>query len=275
MGLTSQEKQLLRNINSKLCDLNISQGGQNSNNTASSDNVESLLEEIRDSLLQQPQINTVIPIYLCDSDGIAQGYQIIEKDEVTNALSFTYYDLENNLLAQKPQGTSPCDLQDKDCGTGWMQYSDTQYTEVSPFISPVQTDFVLPNNGSFILDSQKPIGVTDLFDIANQHIIGIDNKAGDGQGGNGLNITILFDAISTQNATEIDFSIDIGGTIGKIFPRTLSFSKSAGEVDNFSLSFSGYNLDTWVQNGGKVTLNAEHEISIFNIIFIIGIYHRA
>ncbi|MEM6697056.1 MAG: hypothetical protein AAF599_01575, partial [Bacteroidota bacterium] len=111
-----------------------------------------------------------------------------------------------------------------DIGTGWMQYSDTQYTEAAPFVSTVQTDFVLPNNGSAVLDIEKPSGVTDLYDSSQQRILATDV-------GNGVNIRIDFDAISTQQDTEIDFSINIGGAQGKIFPKTVSFNKSAGEID--------------------------------------------
>ena len=148
---------------------------------------------------------------------------------------------------------------------GWVQYADTQYTPAAPFTVQPGAWTPIPNDGLNVIDAHGPTGVV-FYDGA---------KITPDQSGDGVNITINFSAISSQAQTDCEFAIDIGGTIGRIFPRTFTCADSAGSVKPISFSFSGYTLGTWKANGGELQIKTEHAVSIYGVSIIIGRYSKA
>lgn len=53
-------------------------------------------------------------------------------------------------------------------GTGWSQYTDSTYTEGSPFQPSTLTWTKLPNDGASTITSQEPDGI-DFYDDAQSH----------------------------------------------------------------------------------------------------------
>lgn len=97
-----------------------------------------------------------------------------------------------------------------------------------------------------------------------------------GRQGDGFNAMILFQAIPSNNDQWLDVSIDIGGSFGKIFTDTLSFPKGSGVARSVKYSVpSGYQLDTFQKNGGKITVRSNHDIDIYAITFNFSRTHKA
>ncbi len=146
--------------------------------------------------------------------------------------------------------------------SGWVQYSDTQYSSTNTFSVLADTWTTIPNNSGTVIDQYKPAtNFTTFYDNTNQ-LINVDNV------GDAFTLTLLFKVVSSQNNTDIEFGIDIGGSIGRIFPRVIKANESAGIVKEISFTLTGYQLDTFQLNGGNIEINPRHNIEIYDIIYI-------
>jgi hypothetical protein len=138
--------------------------------------------------------------------------------------------------------------------SGWGDYVDTQYTSGSPFQPAADTWTNLPNNALAGPRGYEP-SVGALF--AGGKILG---RAGDS-----LLITIEMTALPTTAAvTYLDMAIDIGGAVGRIYPRTFTFPKGQSSPRAFSFTVGAYTLETWEANGGQIQLNPSHTIDIYD-----------
>lgn len=145
--------------------------------------------------------------------------------------------------------------------TGWADYADTQYTSASPFVVGT-TKLTLPNNAGNTLDFQKPIDVTTFYNSTDSTITG--------RNGDGINITIEFKTRpATPNLTRLTVAIDIGGAVGEIYPRDFVLAKGSGVEHYYLSSFSGYTLNTWESNGGKVRVVSTAATEIYDIRYVI------
>lgn len=153
----------------------------------------------------------------------------------------------------------------QDTSSGWGAYGDTQYTVGSPFALAANTDTALPNNGLNAIESQKPIDIVTFY----------DGTVITGRDGDGISITFEFKAVpgSTTN-TYVEIWIDIGGTVGELYRRTLSFSKGAGTY-SLNASFTGYTLGTWEANGGTVYVRSNTTVDMYAIRYILTRTHKA
>lgn len=73
-------KQLLRNINTKLCEL------EGTDTTGIISKLEEILQELKDT----PQLESLSPVSICDSTGII-GFQAFVLDEETGIVTTLYY----------------------------------------------------------------------------------------------------------------------------------------------------------------------------------------
>lgn len=174
-----------------------------------------------------------------------------------------------DLLADNSTGNiSPQDLRDAIVSlddTGWGQYADTQYTSGSPLSILADTDTVLANNKGSVIETYKPRDVTTFYDGAV-----INGKEGDG-----ILITVDFQALPTNaNATYIEVWFDIGGSVGELYRRIISFPKGAGVVRPVNFTVGGYTLNTWEANGATVFCRANGPVDIYGIRYVIQRTHR-
>lgn len=150
--------------------------------------------------------------------------------------------------------------------TGWAQYADTQYTSVSPFSISGNADTMLPNNAGGVIDSQKPDDITTFY----------DGSVITGRAGDGLGITIDFNAVPTNaNTTYIEVWVDIGGAVGELYRRIISFPKGVGAVRPVNFTVIGYTLGTWESNGGTVYVRANGTADIYDIRYVLTRTHGA
>lgn len=174
------------------------------------------------------------------------------------------------LLADNSSGDiSPQDIRDMLVSldtTGWGSYTDTQYTNLSPFAVSANTDTTLPNNAATKIETQKPSDIVTFYN--GTHITGRE--------GDGVLVTVDFVAVPTSpSATSIDTWLDIGGSIGEIFRRTTEFPKGNGVAHNISYSLSAYMLGTWEDNGALFRIRCNGPCNVYNIRYVITRTHRA
>lgn len=149
--------------------------------------------------------------------------------------------------------------------TGWARYSDTQYTEASPFFLPANTDTILPNNAGTVLDDEKPRDIPSFY--AGGKITG---RVGDG-----ILIRVDLTVKPTSALSEfIDIWFDIGDGNDRIFPELKTFPKGNGIERRISLTSSGYTLDTWSANGATLYVRSNGPVSIYDISYTITRTHR-
>ena len=149
--------------------------------------------------------------------------------------------------------------------TGWAQYADTQYTDIAPFSILADTDTVLPNNAGNVIESQLPADVSTFYSAGKIT----------GRNGDGLGITIDFTATPTAgSATFIEVWIDIGGAVGQLYRRIISFPKGTGVERPVNFTVIGYTLGTWEANGGTVYVRSNGPVDIYGQRYVLTRTHK-
>lgn len=157
--------------------------------------------------------------------------------------------------------------------TGWGDYVDTQYVDLSPWNPSVGTWNDVPNNAGVKNETQIPIDVSTFYDPVSGKILG--------RNGDGVSITIEFIARPTTLATtfvEVAFFIGGGlGTLGdgRIYQRTISFPRGRGVIKPESFNVDTYMLGTWQANGAILQVNPSAAVDIFKIRYVITRTHKA
>lgn len=146
---------------------------------------------------------------------------------------------------------------------GWAEYRDTQYTESTKLTVPnggAQTK--VPNNAGFKIETHLPSGVTELYDSVGGVITPVAS-------GDSYMIRVRFKAQPSAVNAHMTMTIDIGGAIGEIDSRVLTFPKGTS-AHQFSTSSLVYSLDTFVANGAEVYLSPSDNVDIWDISFVIS-----
>jgi hypothetical protein len=218
------------------------------------------------------------------NDGATGNSNYVETIQVsTVAFTGNYTDLNgqptipaavtntSDLINDGANGSSPyatvAQVNIKD--TGWAEYNDTIFTGASPLIINEGITSTLTNNAGTSLKTYLPSFVTDFYDAVNSKIT--PQNVGDY-----YQLSIRFKGKSSSVNGSFDFSVDLGGTVGKQFEETLTFSKGANVEQNFSLSVGCYSLATFVANGGIPKITAiTGSTSLYNIRFQISRTHKS
>lgn len=150
--------------------------------------------------------------------------------------------------------------------TGWGAYNDTQYTSGSPLSIIADTDTLFPNNAGAVIESQKPSDVTTFY----------DGSVITGRSGDGALITIDLIATPTSVATTaLEIWFDIGGAVGELYRRIVTFPKGNGIPRPINFTTSVYTLDTWEINGATVYVRANGPVDLYNIRYVITRTHKS
>lgn len=159
--------------------------------------------------------------------------------------------------------------------TGWADYDDTQYTSGSPFSIVGNTDYLLPNDGGSGVTSQTPNDLNALATIVASGA-GYDTLKINGRNGDAIIYTIDLKCVPTNaGTTYIEFWIDIGGAVGELYRRIVSFPKGNGIVRPITLTTLAYTLNTWEANGGSIYVRANGSADLYDIRTIIAPIHRS
>lgn len=150
--------------------------------------------------------------------------------------------------------------------TGWGNYQDTQYTSGSPFSVSADTDTVLPNNKGSLIETQLPPDVPTFY----------DGTVIKGFAGDGISITVDMKVTPTSaGSTYIEVWFDIGGAVGQLYRRIVSFPKGQGVVRPLNFTVNGYTLDTWEANGATTYVRSNGTCDIYDIRYLVAREHKA
>jgi hypothetical protein len=151
---------------------------------------------------------------------------------------------------------------------GWASYADTVWTEASPFTILAGNTAVVDNNANNKIEVQLPRGVLSFYDE-------INNKITPENEGDAYSISFRFNAKSSANNDRFDVFLDINAVTGAIIRETKSFNKGVGVEQSFNINFTVFSLDTFVLNGGKITITAEAgNLSLYRIVYVIVRTHK-
>lgn len=98
-----------------------------------------------------------------------------------------------------------------------------------------------------------------------------------GRNGDALLFTVDFTATPTGGgaATYVESWVDIGGAIGELYRRIVTFPKGAGVERKVTFTTLAYTLDTWESNKGAIYIDADGTADIKDIRVVISPIHRA
>lgn len=154
--------------------------------------------------------------------------------------------------------------------TGWANYVDSTYTSGSPLSLAANTDTQITNDaaGAATNETQMPTDLTAMYNPANNTILGVEGDAYT------ITIDLKFKPTSVST-TRADFWFDIGGSVGELYRRTVSFPKGNGVEVSVTFTTTVYTLDTWEANGAELWCNSVDTADIYGIRFIIFREHKA
>jgi len=151
--------------------------------------------------------------------------------------------------------------------SGWGDYVDTQYTSGSPLSLSADTDTQLPNNRGTIVDSEKP---SDITEFVNSSGLIVGNE------GDAYVLTIEYKIVPTDpGTTYVETWIDIGGAVGELYRRIVSFPKGNGVERTVTFSTGVYTLNTWEANSGTPYIRANGTANVYDIRFIVYRLHKS
>lgn len=150
-------------------------------------------------------------------------------------------------------------------------------SSATAIISEVQAGYLLVVNETDKFANTETI--TGGTSSATATVSGVpEDGAITGRNGDGLAITIEFKVRPTSAASDvrIQVTIDIGGAVGEIYPRDFALAKGNGFEHYYLSSFTGYTLDTWETNGGKIKVEPfNSNVEIYDIRYVLTRTHKA
>lgn len=165
----------------------------------------------------------------------------------------------NSLNSMTGQGARIASLED--C-TGWGAYVNTAGTQTLTAATKVS----LTNNAGTTIVTQHPVDVAALYSAGK-----ITGREGDGIG---ITIELTFTP-SSALASNLYLAIDIGGSVGEIYPRDFAILKGSGVAHKISYVTMAYTLDTWEANGGTVKIESDGPGDVTGVRYVIHRLHKA
>ena len=198
----------------------------------------------------------------------ADQYNTSELSELQAEQGVIIYDKDTNSFKGRDNTGFKSFATSADAGLGWADYNDTQYTSGSPLSLTANTNTALLNNAGSTIKTYLPEGVTDLYDVATQKVLGREGDA--------YIITTEYKAVPTQaGTTYIETWFDIGGAVGELYRQISSFPKGQGQVRNITTSTLVYTLDTWEANGASLFIRSNRTANVYDIRYVIARVYMA
>lgn len=143
----------------------------------------------------------------------------------------------------------------------WADYADSTYTSGSPLALAANTDTLLPNDA--VNGPKQYAQGLSFYNSGTGKILGVNGET--------RLITIDCNVLPTNaGTTYIEFWFDIGGSVGELYRRIVSFPKGNGVIRPVTLTTLVYTLDTWESNGADVYVRANGTADIYDIRYVIG-----
>jgi hypothetical protein len=156
----------------------------------------------------------------------------------------------------------PMDVINKAAGKGWEVYGDSAYTVGSPLvIANTTAQLTCDGLASSTNTSEKPFGANPLWNTTT-------NKLNPVSVGDAYDLRVQFKAKVNANTAHFDFELDIGGSLGVIFSRTLNHTKGVNAEGRYSIGVPIFALATFLANGGAINIDSTQDgatVSIYDI----------
>lgn len=172
------------------------------------------------------------------------------------------------LRYSKPSATA---IRNDAQGSGWAQYSDTQYTSGSPFTVTQGNTVALPINAGGSITSHLPSGVTALYNgtrITPENI------------GDFYTVRVNFNGYSSANNGAFSINIDIssagdGSNVIASEPTRMIRGAGSGNVQVYTTNMTCFSLGTFVANGGLVRVTAvDGDLTLYGATLVISRIHK-
>ena len=175
------------------------------------------------------------------------------------------------LLANNTSNAiSPQDLRDVlvtlASSTGWVDYTDTAYTDEAPFPITAGVPTAIPNNAGNVRNQEMPSDLSELWNTSGNYIPG---RAGDSY------LVVLEFKIRRASGTA-DFSftnyIDIGGSVDPLYES----KRTVNGTEDSPIFYAPpvYTLDTWATNGGQTKIITDVDCELYKPRHVIHRLHR-
>lgn len=153
--------------------------------------------------------------------------------------------------------------------SGWAQYGDSNYTNISPLVvNSGQTSTINLDGLLNTVKTQLPEESTDLYNTVSSKITPVSS-------GDGYSMSLAFNGISSSNNGDATIFVDIGGSFTRLFPKTFRFNRGAGVSHEYYFVFNFYSLGTFIANGGLIKIESgQGNTSIYDIILQIHRTHK-
>lgn len=155
---------------------------------------------------------------------------------------------------------------------GWSEYRDTEYSSGSPFTitAGAANKVTLPNNAGIKIETHKPTYFDTFYDEVNKLIPG---RSGDSFA---LNLELIAVPKSAVSNIKVKTAIDIGGSVGEIYPDERTLTKGQGVAHGLLFPFPViYTLDTFEANGGALKIWSENaDVDIYNVRYVFANHSR-
>jgi len=145
---------------------------------------------------------------------------------------------------------------------GWVQFFDTQYTELNPFNLVLDVSKKLTNNAGSVLDIVGLFGANDLWDP-------LTNKFKNDNSGDKFLTRISFIIETLTNDKNLTLELKIEGTQNVVWSRTIRLAKGSGVATVVTENLDYYTLDNFLSNGGSLYLTCSGDAIVYDIDFII------
>jgi len=145
---------------------------------------------------------------------------------------------------------------------GWELFSDTDYTEGSPFSVTEGTNVNLPNNAGSVINSSAPAGVS-FYD---------GTKLTPDNIGDGYTISLRMKVKSSSPSGALGVELDIGDgvTPNIIIGDSRPLIKGANTEQRVAFDFTLFTLDTFVLDGGQLKIEAiTGNLSVYDIVLMV------
>lgn len=151
--------------------------------------------------------------------------------------------------------------------TGWISYEDTLHTLGSPQVINAGVTALLTNNGAVKIDSQKPTGVTDFFDVTTTELTPQNEN-------DFYSVDLMFKTKNSVASGVFTVYVDIP-TIGQRFHQSFICSKTANTELGVNLTINHYTSAAFAANGGTVNITSiDGNTSIYDKQFRICRIHK-
>lgn len=209
------------------------------------------------------------------------------------------YYLSSNPFAADAETTYELPINSQDNNTGYMPFDVDKFYESTRLNYDAETsaftegETLSSASGTATITHVEDNGTTGtlyLADVtgtfANDETI-VDSATGSatadgdliqggitGRKGESASVTVEFKCVPTSpNTSYIDVWFDIGGSVGKIYERTIAFPKGLGEIRNIVLTTTIFMLDTFEANNGCIKFKAKNTIDIYDARIIVARHH--